>query len=326
MRKFVTVATALCLGMVLAVDARAQTEFPERNIDLIIPYGPGGGFDIYARAVGTTMARHLGGNVKIVPRNVPGGAAVKGLTSLYRAAPDGYTFGIVPLPGGLQPSLIGRAVDYDLDKMTWLGVVNIGVYSLVVSKDSAFKTLDNIVKGEPRIPFIATTGTNDHAMVKIVMDALGGKANYLSTFRGAPEALLAVVRGEADVALGIGETIAPFVASGDLKQLVWFQRKGSPGAPADVPTAEDIGYPQLANIGLYRVFAAPPGVAGPVRDKLVNALQATLKDPEFLEWSAKANFPIDPGTPEDARRLYEEQKAFLMQHVELLKPEAKTSP
>ncbi len=301
----------------------ANATYPEKNIDVIIPYRPGGGFDVYARAVARVMEKKLGNGINIVPRNVPGAAAIKGLTLLYRAPADGYTFGIVPLPGGVQPKLLGQKVDYDLDKVTWLGVVNIGVYSLAIGKQAPFKTLKDFLAAQPRVPFFATTGSNDYAMAKIVMGTLNGKASYLTSFQGAPAAHLAVVRGEADATLGIDVTIARHLKTGDMRELVWFQRKGTRGAPKGVPTADDIGHPDLANIGLYRMFAAPPGLPADVRAKLTGALQATLKDAEFIAWSEKAKFPIDPGTPEMAKKLYEEQKIFLSKHVELLKPAPK---
>ena len=311
------ISTAACFVCLTITAAWAQ--FPTKNIDLIIPYEAGGGFDIYARAVATFMPRYLGADVKIIPRNLPGGAAIKGLTNLYHAPADGYTFGIVPLPGGLQPQLIGQKVEYDLDRLTWLGVVNIAVYNLVVAKNSPFKSVDDFFAARPRIPFIATTGTNDDAMMKIVMSTMNAKGKFLSSFRGAPEAQLAVVRGEADAALSITETAAGNIASGELRQLIWFQKKGSPGAPANVLTSDDISHPELANIGLYRVFAAPPGLDPAVKDKLALALTKTLEDKDFQEWSLKSGFPIDAGSADKARQMYEEQKAFLSKYSELLK-------
>lgn len=310
-----TIGTLAPLGSSLG-----DTPFPERNMNMIIPYAPGGGFDIYARAVATAMEKQLPGNFRIIPRNVPGAAAINGLTTLYRAPADGYTIGIVPLPGGVLPHLVGQKVAYDLDRISWLGLVNVSVYTLVAPKNSPFKTITDLVKSDPRSPYIATTGTSDQAMAQIVMKALGGSPKYLNTFRSAPEALLAVLRGEADAAMAIDETVARFIESGEMKQLIWFQeRTAASRVPEGVPTPEDIGQPDLANIGLYRMFAAPPGVEGSVLSKLRDALQVGFKDPEFLAWSTKSGHPISPGTAEEAKQLYEKQKKFLSNHVDILK-------
>jgi hypothetical protein len=102
----------------------------------------GGGFDIYARAVGKAMENYLPKNVRVVVRNIPGAGSVKGIATMYRAAPDGYTMGIVDLPGAVAPQIMGEQLPYDLDKATWLGTVNIGVYCSWSAKSTSFPTLD----------------------------------------------------------------------------------------------------------------------------------------------------------------------------------------
>ncbi len=308
-------------GVLVCSGAPARAQYPDHNIDLIVPYGPGGGFDLYARAVGRVMESHLPRGVKVIVKNVPGAGSAKGITTMYRAAPDGYTFAIVDLPGGVEPQIVGEQPPYDLDAVTWLGVVNIGVYSLVVGRTPHFPTLDAFRKATDRLPFVATTGSNDLAMAKIVADALGLKVKYLTGYSGGPATHLAIMRGEADAGLGMDVTIAKHLETGDLKQLVWFQKRGARGTPAGVPTADDVGHPELANLGLYRMFAAPPGLPDPVRQKLVDAVQAALNDPDLAKWAQQTNFPIDPGTPGQAKRLYSEQKAFLTGYRALLKPQ-----
>ena len=159
------VCAAAALAIV-ALSPPARAQYPDKNIDLIVPYGPGGGFDIYARAVGKAMENHLPKNARVIVRNIPGAGSVNGIATMYRAAPDGYTMGIVDLPGAVAPQIMGEQLPYDLDKATWLGTVNIGVYSLVVGKKTAFSTLDAFQKPAGRPPFFATTGSNDLAMAQ----------------------------------------------------------------------------------------------------------------------------------------------------------------
>jgi tripartite-type tricarboxylate transporter receptor subunit TctC len=304
--------------------APAFAEYPEHDIDLIVPYGPGGGFDLYARAVGRVMELHLPKGVKVIVRNVPGAGSSKGIATMYRAPPDGYTMAIVDLPGGVEPQIVGSQVPYDLDNVTWLGVVNIGVYSLVVGKNAPFQSLDafrNDASQVGRVPFIATTGSNDLAMAKIVASTLHLDVKYLTGYSGGPATHLAIMRGEADAGLGMDVTIAKHLASGDLKQVVWFQKRGARDTPTGVPTADDIGHPELANLGLYRMFAAPPGLPDAVRRSLLDAVQAALKDPELAKWADTTHFPLDPGTAEQAKQLYAEQKKFLTGYRDLLKPQ-----
>jgi tripartite-type tricarboxylate transporter receptor subunit TctC len=295
----------------------AAAAYPERHIDLIVPYAAGGGFDLYARAVGKAMERHLG--VSVVARNAPGAAGTRGIVAMFRAPADGYTFAIIDLPGGMQPQILGEPVQYDLDKVTWLGVVNIGTYSLVVGRSSPFQTLDKYLSGKPRVPFMATTGGNMLAAAKIAVTTLKAEARYLTGFQGGPDTHLAVMRGEADAAMGIDLTITRHIESGDLKRILWFQRSGARGGEPGVPTVDDIGHPELANLALYRLFAAPSGLPNDVRVKLRDAMQKALHDPELRKWSEATGSPLDPGTPEEAQRLYQEQKAFMLRNIEILR-------
>jgi tripartite-type tricarboxylate transporter receptor subunit TctC len=313
----------LTLGCSAAIASSAGAAYPERNIDVIITYGAGGGFDLYARAVARAMEKHLGGGINVIPRNVPGAGGAKGLVTLYRSPPDGYTFGLVGVPGGVQPMLLGQKVEYDLDKVTWLGVVAISRYALVVGKTSPFQTIDAFRSGKPRVPFVATAGGNDYAMMKIILGTLKTEAKHLTSFRGAPEAQLATVRGEADAALGVEETIGRHLESGDFKAILSLRPKASGGRLAGVPTVADIGHPELANLALYRLFAAPPGLPPEVAKKLTAVVQSALNDPELKAWSDKASMAVDPGTPQEAEQLYRAQKAFLARHVDLLKPPPK---
>ncbi len=246
-----TAVARVCAAAALAIVALSQAaraQYPDKNIDLIVPYGPGGGFDIYARAVAKAMENHLPKNVRVIVRNIPGAGSVNGIATMYRAAPDGYTMGIVDLPGAVAPQIMGEQLPYDLDKATWLGTVNIGVYSLVIGKKAAFSTLEAFQKPPGRAPYFATTGSNDLAMAKIAAAVLGIKAQFLTSYTGGPATHLAIIRGEADAGLGIDVAIARHLASGDLRQLVWFAKKGARGTPPGVATADDVGHPELANL------------------------------------------------------------------------------
>jgi tripartite-type tricarboxylate transporter receptor subunit TctC len=312
----------ICAAAALAIVAlspAARAQYPDKNIDLIVPYGPGGGFDLYARAVAKAMENHLPKNVRVIVRNIPGAGSVNGIATMYRAAPDGYTMGIVDLPGAVAPQIMGEQLPYDLDKATWLGTINIGVYSLVIGKKTTFSTLEAFQKPAGRAPFFATTGSNDLAMAKIAAAVLGIKAQFLTSYTGGPATHLAIIRGEADAGLGIDVAIARHVAGGDLRQLVWFAKKGARGTPPGVAAADDVGHPELANLSLNRVFAAPPGLLQDVRMRLVDVVQKALKDPELAAWADKTNYPLDAGTPEQTRKLYTDQRVFLTSYRHLLK-------
>jgi len=310
-----SVAAALAAA---AFAGPAAAAYPDRQIDMIITYGPGGGFDVYARAVAREMEKSLPAGVRIIPRNVPGAGGRRGTGVLYRAAPDGYTLGIINLPGMVEPEIIGTKVHYELDRITWLGGVNIDTYSIAVGPKSKFRTLEEMRASKSEI-FFATAGGSDYTLAKIMVDALKLNAKFVTGYKGAPAAHLAVVRGEADAGMAANSTIASKVAAGDLKSLLIFQDNSTKPQFAGAKTVSDIGQPELANLRLYRLFAAPPGLPQAVRSSLTAMVATAVNAPALAEWGKKAKKPVHPISAAAAEKLYRDQKAFLTRFKHLLK-------
>src|SRR5690348_11690671 len=97
---------------------RADGPYPSRDITFIIPVGAGGGADIYARLVGAAIERNVPSGVNVVPMNVPSGGGGKGVVELFRARPDGYTIGILNIPGIFVLQRM-RNMPYDFRRFTW---------------------------------------------------------------------------------------------------------------------------------------------------------------------------------------------------------------
>src|SRR3954471_13140751 len=98
----------------LPARADAAAEYPARNIQFIIPYAPGGGFDSYVRFIAPVMEHALPRTVSIVPINVTAGSGARGITQLYRSKPDGYTLGIFDVPGMFIQQAVQGSSAYDL--------------------------------------------------------------------------------------------------------------------------------------------------------------------------------------------------------------------
>ena len=313
-----TLTAVAVMAALVAATGPARAEYPDHNIDMIVPYGPGGGFDVYARAVGRMMDKILPSGVKVIPRTVPGAGGKRGTATIYRAKPDGYTMGIVNLPGMAEPLILGEPAQYDLDRITWVGVVNIGVYAIIVGGKSKFNSIEDMRKS-PKQVFFATAGGTDYSTARITASVLGINAKFLTGYKGGPDAQLAVVRGEADAGIGPDVTITPRIGSHELKPLLALQSKASKPMFPGLAVADDVGHPELANLGLYRLFAAPPGMPEGVRTALIGLVQKALNDPELAAWGKKSNFPVDPGSAEAAKKLYTDQKMFLIRYKHLLK-------
>ena len=133
-------------AVALTMAGTAGAAFPEKNITFIIPYGPGGGFDTYVRKIAPVMAKHLGGKVNVVPKNVAGAGGRKALNVVYRAKPNGYTIAVFNMPGMLLDKILGRKTTFDIDKFTWLGRIAQSKYVLAVGKKSPYQSVKALQK------------------------------------------------------------------------------------------------------------------------------------------------------------------------------------
>ena len=125
-RRQVLAAGAATPFAALATQASAAAGFPARNIQFVIPYAAGGGFDSYVRFISPVVERYLPNRVSIVPINITAGSGSRGISQLYRSKPDGYTIGIFDVPGMfIQQAVQGNSA-YDLSKFAWIGCMGEG--------------------------------------------------------------------------------------------------------------------------------------------------------------------------------------------------------
>src|SRR5258708_12601650 len=128
-------------ALILPRIAQGAVAFPTKNIQFVIPYAPGGGFDVYPRVVAPVMEKYLPNKVNIVPINIAAGAGSRGVTQLYRSKPDGYTIGIINIPGMFILQQQQGAGAYDLSKFSWIGTMGEGErYMISVGSKSPLKT------------------------------------------------------------------------------------------------------------------------------------------------------------------------------------------
>src|SRR5262245_41780697 len=160
MRKGVAVA-ALVLAALAASQVRADPVadfYQGKQINLIVGFGPGGAYDVYARLVGRHLGRHLPGNPTVVVQNMPGAGSLRAVNYLYNVAPKaGTTFGIfarnMPLLGMLATS---PNAQFDPRRFVWLGSSSSfahDAYILIVRADAPVKTIEDARRsgGEPLV-------------------------------------------------------------------------------------------------------------------------------------------------------------------------------
>jgi len=301
----------------------AEKSFPQKTISWIVTYSPGGGFDAYARAISRVMSKYLPNQVNIVIKNIPGAGGRSGTNTLFRSKPDGYTIGILNVPGVLISQMI-METKYDLTKFEYVGAVDEVKYCFMVPKNSPFQSLKDLQQAQKPVR-ITTTGIGSSGGLMSTMTAEITKIPYtlVTGYKGSTECLVALIRGDADASMEGGlETQLPYIKDGDLRPIMVVSSKRQKYLP-DLVTIKELGYPELASLGMYRLVAAPPKTPKDKIAILEQALMKTLADKDFLEWANKSKRSIYPSSGNEAReilsaqaKVYEDYKAMLKKALE----------
>ena len=268
-------AGAIACAVVWSAPALA---WPDRPIELVVGFAPGGGTDITARTLAVFLEKELGGSVLVI--NKPGASGALGLGQVARAKPDGYTLGMTNMPG-LITLPIERDTGFTGEDFTYLATLVRDPSAFSVKTDSPYKDIKGLIdaaKAKPgEITYGSTgVGTDDHLALVLFETATGTDLNHVP-FNGAGPLRNSVLGGHAAIGgMNLGEAM-PY-SGNQLNILAQASEKRSPLAP-DVPTFREQG--------VDLVFASERGVIGPkglpadVEKKLGDALANIAADPEF---------------------------------------------
>lgn len=302
--------TTAMMGTALPVAAQ---DFPSQEVRIIVPYGPGGGFDTAARMIAPYLERYLGDGASVIVENMPGGGGNTGLSTLQRARADGHTIGIVNLPGHFGPQVAERA-NYDLFELEYVGIVTATNYVTTLSANSQLKTLEDMQAAD-RVN-VGSDGLEAVDMFS-TMDALGINFNAIM-HDGANDAVLAALRGDVDAVQFTLSTLYSYIEDGDLIPVIMHAQERHPDFP-DVPTISELGHPEVLSVSMgNRILAAPPGTPEEVMTALRDAFDAAVADPEYIAQTEAANIDSLPGNWEDAEALLQGSHDALVPFKELL--------
>ncbi|MEI6836474.1 MAG: tripartite tricarboxylate transporter substrate binding protein [Alcaligenaceae bacterium] len=272
-----------CLAIVLScagLFATSAHAWPDRPIEIVVGFAPGGGTDITARTLATYLEKELGGSVVVV--NKSGASGAIGLSYVARAKPDGHTLGMTNMPGLLTVP-IEREAGYLPSDFTYLANLVRDPCAFSVSVNSPYKTLADLVaaaKANPGKISVSTSGigTDDHLQMVFFEKATGTKLNHVP-FNGAAPQRNAVFGGHTDVGgMNIGEAM-PYNGI-NLRILAQAAEVRSVLAP-EVPTFKEQGVDVV--LASERGLVGPKGLSKEVKEKLETALSKIAKNPEFIQ-------------------------------------------
>ncbi len=307
-RSFVlTTGAAAASASMLAADS----DFPGRNIDFIIPKAPGGGFDNLVRVIAPALEKFLPRKVNVVPDNIPAGGGGKGIGQLYRARPDGYTIGAVDLPGSFILQEKQGGAGFDLNKITWLCAMGLPEYfCLGVGANSPLKTFDDLkALSRTRSVKFTSSGPEGTAYAATVLGAnlLGVRAQLITGYKGSSDFVVGAIRGDGDAVIAPVTSIRPMQQSRTIRILATFEQHSSfPG----VPDATTLGVPELSRILLDRLVGAPPGLPGDIKSILSTAFAKSMADPRTVDLAKKFEVELAPNSADLATARVRESAAF----------------
>jgi tripartite-type tricarboxylate transporter receptor subunit TctC len=277
----------------LAVSRMAfADDYPSRPVTMIVPYGPGGGVSINARALQPYYEKALG--TRIIVENRDGAGGITGYTTGAFAKADGYTITMVTPAITASPWLVPN-VRFSPDDYAYIGQVSFVPNMLVVNADSPFKTLKDLVDAMKAKPDEISTGLEASWPSSSVCEALflalsGCKAKVVPGFKGGAEKVAAVLGGHLDFSCQNAQEVMSLYQAKRLRVLAMAAPERSPLFP-EVPTFRQQGYD--VTTGVWRSIAVPTATPQPIQDKLSAALKQALADPNLKQDFEKVQLTID---------------------------------
>jgi len=274
-------------------------------ITMVIGYGVGGGYDLYARVLGRHMGRHLPGNPTFISQNMPGAGALKAANYMYFVAPkDGTVIGTFAQPLLLAP-LIGTAT-YDSRKFSWIGSVMKEALTCVFSAKSPISSWEDMLTKEHTLGGQAR-GVQMDAFASTLRSLFHTKTKLVTGYNGQREIMLAIERGEVDGVCGQSyEALISVYASllSEHKLRIVLQASNKNWADLrDIPNLFNLATTDeqksilnfvLGSCTMSRIITGPPGVPTEKIQALRDAFDATMKDPEFLAEAQMLNLDVSP--------------------------------
>lgn len=287
---------------------RAQGRFPDRPIQLIVPWPAGGSADVQLRSIGDIATRALG--QPVVVQNRPGAGGTLGpLSVAQQARPDGHTLTQMHLSVLRRPWMM-RTPGWDpvADFTHIIGMTG-WLFGTAVKADSRFRTWQEMIafaRANPgRLTYTTSgIGTTNHLAMESIQEKERVQLTHVP-YRGSNEAVTAALAGQVDMVCD-SSTWAPFVESGQMRALSVWTAERVRRFPA-VPTLKELGYDL--------VVTSPYGVSGPrgMDEGVVRVLHDVMRDalmtPENAEVRARFDMPL---VYQDTRTY----RAFIAERVE----------
>ena len=266
----------------VALGSQAQTAWPAKPVNLIVPFPAGGGTDTFARPLSAVFAKTAGKPLVIDNRGGAGGTV--GATIASKAAPDGYTLFMGAVHHSIAPSMYPR-LDYDIEKdfVPLALVANVPQVLVVNPKNMPFADFKGFLEAVRKTPGkynygSAGAGTSHHLAGELFKQQTKTFITHIP-YTGAGPSLRDLVGGQVDMMFdGLGSS-STHIKSGRVKALMVSGPKRNPAFP-DVPCAAELGLPEYTVTTWYGIWA-PKGTPADVQGRIVEELRKAAASDEL---------------------------------------------
>jgi tripartite-type tricarboxylate transporter receptor subunit TctC len=330
-------AVVLAAGFIPARADPVADFYAGKTLRILVGFGPGGGYDLYARTLARHLGRHVAGQPGVVVQNLPGAGSLKAVNWLYNAAPrDGtalatFARGIVfePLLGHAEGTL------FDAARFNWIGSVSNEVSVCALRRASGIRSFADMRTKPFRIG-ASGAGADSDIFPVVLKNLFGLPMRLVAGYQGGADMVLAMERGEIDGRCGWSWTslVARNKAMLDAHeiavalQIALAKHEDLPDVPLVTDLVDD---PQklaawkliVSRQNIARPFAAPPDVPAERVAALRAAFDATMRDADFLAEAKRLALEVRPVSGTDVQALLGEigaaPRAVLARASELIR-------
>jgi len=282
----------------------ARAAYPDRIIRIVVPFAPGGGTDVIARALAQEMAKDLGASVII--ENKPGAGTIIGTQAVATSEPDGYTLLMGTFANAVNPSLNPK-LPYDAHNgFAPVSLIARSFNIVVVNPKSPMQSITDLIaaaKAEPDKMSYGTFGTGTSAHLAGELFKSMAKVNMTAVpYKGAAPAITDVIGGQIQVVFTTVASAASLIEGGQLRALAVTSARRSPAFP-QLPTVSEAGVPGYAAEAWYGLFA-PAKTPREIIERLNKSVAKAVRSDAFRRLSVNEGLVMAAGSPEELGRYF----------------------
>ncbi|WP_454757572.1 Bug family tripartite tricarboxylate transporter substrate binding protein [Cupriavidus campinensis] len=291
-----------CAVAFMAAPAIAQEKYPEKPVNLVVPYPAGGAVDVVGRLLGQKLAESLGRPV--VVDNKPGFSGNIGAQFVARSAPDGYTVLMAALTSySINAALLQKANGYNLaGDFTPVAIVGNLPIVLLVSHDLPANSVQDLIRLAQAKPNTLAFGSSGNGSIEHVAGEMFRRQAGLELlhvpYKGAAPAVADLLGGQIQIMFATGPTALSAIKSGKVRALAVATPQRI-GALPDVPTVAEAGLKDFVVPSTYGVLVRQ-GTPKPIVTRLNAELQKILQMPDVKARFAAQGIDVVLGSADDA--------------------------